>query len=74
MSTLYKTYKQEVFDVIRKRNWVPSEVIKDVGGMDGLRRLGELREDGCEIKSRRTTNGTNEYRLVAKPFKNYEGF
>jgi hypothetical protein len=68
-----RTYKQDVFETIRKRNWVPSEVIKGVGGTDGLRRLGELREDGCEIKTRKTQNGTHEYRLISRPY-GYEGY
>lgn len=61
------TYKEAVYNVIKRRNWVSSDTIKAVGGADGLRRLGELREAGFEIKTRRTANGTNEYRLVAKP-------
>lgn len=70
------TYKEEVFDAIRKRNWVSSETIKEVGGSDGLRRLGELREEGYDIKDRRTSEGTKEFRLVShkKVFGSYQDY
>jgi hypothetical protein len=69
MASKPTTYKQRVLALLKPRRWTSSFDIQGVGGLDGLRRVRELRADGYEIKRRpdATDPGQYEYRLVSSP-------
>lgn len=57
------TSKEIVYTMLRPRRWVHGSDLEMTAGAGALRRLRELRDD-FNIKKRRTSNGTFEYRLV----------
>lgn len=60
------TQKEAVYSILKSRRWIPaSEIMAVAGSESGLRRTRELRQDGYEIRTRRT-NGEFEYRLVGR--------
>lgn len=60
------TQKESVYNILKSRRWIPAGDINNVAGSEsGVRRARELRQDGYEIKTRRS-DGETEYRLVGR--------
>ena len=59
------TKKEAVYNILKSRRWITRDELVGAAGESGLRRARELREDGYEIKTRRSADGY-EYRLVGR--------
>lgn len=49
--------------------WINADTFNTIGGRAGDRRMRELRQDGWNIETRRSSGNTYQHRLVKSPIK-----
>jgi hypothetical protein len=58
------TGKDIVFKMLKSRRWISGEALEAEAGAGALRRVREFRAEGYDIRKRRTSSGSYEYRMT----------